>query len=108
MLSPMLISARAQPVAQLFGALRAGKKPLQQSAQIESGASTNDGQIPRLTVTAGARSYLAQNLPGEASVLSRAHVSQRIHAIQQMMWDFRALSRRRLGRADIKFAVHRN
>src|SRR5208282_5258595 len=39
----VLLRAGAQFVAQLFGALRTGKKSFQQSAQIESGASANDG-----------------------------------------------------------------
>ena len=83
-----------------------GKKSFQQSAKIESGASADDGQVS--SRLAFAQSYLAQNLPRLARIFSRANVGERIHAIQQMMRNFRALRRTRLGRADVKFAVHRN
>ena len=51
---------------------------------------------------------LAQNPPRLASIFSGANVGERIHAIQQMMRNFRALRRTGLGCADVKFAVHRN
>ena len=110
-LGPVLIGAGAQSAAQLLGALRAGKKSVQQSAEIESRASADDGQIPSLpafAATLSPRSYFAHNHPGLASILTRVHVSQRIHTIQKVMGNFRALRRRRLGGANVKFAVHRD
>jgi hypothetical protein len=54
------------------------------------------------------QSYLAQNPPRLARIFSGANVGERIYAIQQVMGDFRALRRTGLGRADVKFTVHRN
>ena len=101
-LGPILLGAGAQSVAQLFGPLRTGKKSFEQRAKIESGSSADDGQV-FLT-----QYYLAQNPPRLASIFSGANIGERIHAIQQVMRNFRALRRTGLGRADFKFAVHRN
>ena len=100
-LGPMLLGAAAQFVAQFFGPLRTGKESFDQSAEIESGSSADNRQAPALL-------DLAQNLPRLASIFSRANVGERIDAIQQVMRNFRALRRAGLGRADFKFAVHRN
>ena len=106
MLRPALLHTGPQSVAQFLvaqspRALRPGKEPLQQSAEIKPGASADDGQVASLH-------DLAQNLSRLAGVFSRRHVRKRIHAIQQMMRNLRSLRRRGLGRADFKFAVHRH
>jgi hypothetical protein len=116
MLNPILFSAPAQFLAQFLGALRAGKKSFEQGAKIESGAAADDGQMtPRLalarrifTVSHVAENYLLENLPRLACIFSRTDVGERIDAIEQMMGNFGALGRARLGRADFKFAVHRD
>src|ERR1700681_1558086 len=115
-LGPVLLRAGAQSVAQLFGSLRARKKSFEQRAEIESGSSADDGQVsapPALaqnvfTHNCLTQSYLAQNPPRLARIFSSANVGERIHAIQQVMRNLRALRRTGLGRADFKFAVHRN
>ena len=105
-LGAVLLRAAAQFVAQLFGALRARKKSFKQSAQIESGSSADDGQaFPLLGFP---QSDLAQNLPRLAGIISGANVGERIHAIQQVMRNLGSLRRAGFGRADFKFAVHRN
>src|SRR6266849_9105037 len=47
-LGPVFLRATAQFVAQIFGPLRAREKSLEQSAQIESGSSADDGQVSSL------------------------------------------------------------
>ena len=109
---PALLRAVAQPGAQFFGALRARKKSFDESAEIETCSPADDGQVCGLLVFAwrcrarNGRNDLAQHLPRLARVFSGRDVGQRIHAIQQVMWNFCALRCGGLGRADFKFPVH--
>src|SRR6202521_4002804 len=120
-LGPILLRAGAQSVAQLFGPLRTWKKSFEQRAKIESGSSADDGQVSALLALMQdalapnalaqnyiAPNYLAQNPPRLARIFSGANVGERIHAIEEVMRNFRALRRTGLGRADFKFAVHRD
>src|SRR5258708_2630876 len=110
-LRAILLRAAAQSVPKLFRPLRPEKKSIQQRAKIESGSSADNGQasaLPALMQKALTQNDLAQNQPRLARIFSGANVGARIHAIQQVMRNFRALRRAGLGRANIKFAVHRN
>ena len=109
---PALLRAVAQPASQFFGALRAAEKSFDESAEIETGSAADDGQVSGLLAFAwscrarNGRNDLAQYLPRLARVFSGSDVSQRIHAIQQVMGNFGALRGGGLGRADFKFPVH--
>src|SRR5258708_11254406 len=110
-LRAILLRPAAQSVPKLFRPLRPGKKSIKQRAKIEPGSSADNGQasaLPALMQKALTQSDLAQNQPRLARIFSRANVGARIHAIQQVMRNFRALCRAGLGRPNIKFAVHRN
>src|ERR1039458_177246 len=100
MLSPMLLQATAQFVAQLFAALRTRKKSIDKRAKIESRAPPDDGE-PLSLLT------FARDLSRLTGIFSGAAVGKRIDAIEQMMRNLRALRGTGLGRADFEFAVHR-
>ncbi len=105
-LSPVLLGAVAQAVAQVFRPLRTREKSFDESAEIESSSSADDGQVS--SPLNFAQNDLAQNLPRLASIFSSTDAGERIHTIQQVMRNFGTLRRTGLGRADFKFAVHRN
>jgi hypothetical protein len=110
-LGAALLRAGSQFAAQRFRALRSREKSFEQSAEIESGSSTDDGQVAALLGAAQnvfTQRNLAKNLPRPASVFSSGNVGERIYAIDQVMPNFRALGGSGLGRSDLKLAVHRD
>jgi hypothetical protein len=80
-------------------ALRGGEKSFEESAQIEAGASGDDGKI------FSARDF-AENLARLAGIFSGGDFGAGVGAVEEVMRNFGALGSGGLGCADFKLAVH--
>ena len=89
--------AISQAFAQVFRALRSGEKAFEQRAQIESGASDDDGQM--------AARLDRPDLPRLASIFAGRHVARGRDEIEKMVRRPCAFDASGLGRADIELAV---
>ena len=88
-----------QALAEIFGALRAGKQTLQQSPQVQSGAADNNRQTP-------AKVDFFEHFARQAGIFAGSHVLGWFDDIQQVVRNKPALGSTRLCRTDIELTHH--